>query len=204
MRRLLDFSRENWLSLLLLAPFTAVVLALIGGGIFSWVDSWDLGDDSSQISFEDDPGEDFCTDGIGWTSAEEHVGETVSVFGTVERVSQPAGVTGDPTFIEIGNAYPNPARVNAVIWGQDSASFESDLETEFGGETVCVTGEIEAYNGVPQITIRDPSQIVVDGDLTEEESVSEDDCCSYDEYEDWGDYEEEPPDMPDDYGPGPY
>jgi hypothetical protein len=108
----------------------------------------------------DDPREALCEGGIGWRSAQDHLGETVNVWGPVERVSQPPGVSGSPTFLEVGNAYPDTDRLNIVIWGQDADGFISDLEDTFQGESVCVLGEVESYNGVPQITVRGPASIV--------------------------------------------
>ena len=36
-------------------------------------------------------------------------------------------------------------------------------ETVYADERICVTGQIDTYNGKPQIVARDPSQISVEG-----------------------------------------
>jgi hypothetical protein len=45
-----------------------------------------------------------------------------------------------------------------VIFGSDRAKF-GEPDTEFATQTICATGKVEEYRGVPQIVATDPKQI---------------------------------------------
>ena len=98
---------------------------------------------------------------ISWNVAKDHVGEHVTVCGTVGNVTWATSSKGKPTFINIGNAYPNPNRFTALIWSENRAKCENIINSMFYGRNVCVTGLIKLYNGTPEIEVTSPSQIEV-------------------------------------------
>lgn len=98
---------------------------------------------------------------ISWKDAPQHVGEYVEVFGTVAETNYSPGSDGQPTFIDIGEAYPSPNRVTAVIWGEDRGSFPEAPEDMYAGRYIKVEGELYQRDGVYNIRVTSPSQIVV-------------------------------------------
>ena len=94
---------------------------------------------------------------INWSDASEYEGETVNVIGTVTSVHY-----GNPTFINIGNDYPNPNRFQAIIWDDDIGNFTYDLN-ELVGHTISVYGEVLIYDyddySVPEIVLTDQDAI---------------------------------------------
>lgn len=67
---------------------------------------------------------------------------------------------GQPTFLNVGRDYPDPGRFTIVIWGDDRANFSAPPEDLYDAATICVTGTIETYEGVPQIVANAPSDIL--------------------------------------------
>lgn len=59
--------------------------------------------------------------------------------------------------MNLGSAYPNQD-LTIVIWSSDENNF-GDL-TSFEGKDLCVTGEIGSYKGIPQIQLKNTSQIL--------------------------------------------
>jgi DNA/RNA endonuclease YhcR with UshA esterase domain len=55
--------------------------------------------------------------------------------------------------------YPNQI-FTVVIWGSDRAKF-GEPEATFRGKSVCVTGKIKEFRGVPEVIVYEPSQIKV-------------------------------------------
>jgi DNA/RNA endonuclease YhcR with UshA esterase domain len=87
------------------------------------------------------------------TDAQAHVGQTVTVEGSVSNVHQiPSGIT----FIDIGGRYPDNA-FTAVILAADAKKFPD--VTSFNGKTVDVTGAVQLYKGKPEILLTDAAQI---------------------------------------------
>ncbi len=87
------------------------------------------------------------------TDAQAHVGQTVTVEGSVSNVHQiPSGIT----FNDIGGLYPDNA-FTAVILAADAKKFPD--VTSFNGKTVDVTGAVQLYKGKPEILLTDAAQI---------------------------------------------
>jgi DNA/RNA endonuclease YhcR with UshA esterase domain len=87
------------------------------------------------------------------SEAAAHVGETVTVRGTVANVyTSRAG----NTFINFGRPYPNQV-FTAVIFKERSRLFPNVHSLE--GQEVRVTGEIRLYKGKPEIILESPSQL---------------------------------------------
>lgn len=92
---------------------------------------------------------------IEWEDAEEHIGEYITIVGTVEEVSQP-GVSGDPIFVDIGASYPHD-RVTGVCWLEYHSVFDDLFSYE--GETVLMEGTLYMHDGTPNIELTDSFQI---------------------------------------------
>jgi DNA/RNA endonuclease YhcR with UshA esterase domain len=93
-------------------------------------------------------------------SAEEaakHVGENATVCGVVAAAKYAAQVRGAPTFLDFGKPYPN-ATFTALILGSDRAKFGTP-EKSAQGKQICVTGQIQLYQGKPEIILTDPKQL---------------------------------------------
>jgi DNA/RNA endonuclease YhcR with UshA esterase domain len=86
-----------------------------------------------------------------------HIGETATVCGVVASAKFAAGSRSQPTFLDLGKAYPNAA-FTAVIFGDDRRKFGTP-ETSLRGKRICVTGQIREYRGKPEIIVSDPSQL---------------------------------------------
>ncbi len=102
-----------------------------------------------------------CQNAISWDKAYEHVGERATVRGPVKSPRYASGSRGQPTFLNVGRPYPDPDRFTVVIWGEDRGNFPSPPEQAYDGETICVTGLIETYQGGPQIIADSPSDIEI-------------------------------------------
>ena len=89
--------------------------------------------------------------------AASHIGETATVCGIVASAHYATGARSQPTFLDLGQAYPKESFM-AVIFGADRAKFGSP-ETALRDKRICVTGQIRRYRGRPEIVLRDPSQL---------------------------------------------
>ena len=90
--------------------------------------------------------------------AKDHVGEAETVCGKVASTRYAAQSKGQPTFLNLDEAYPNKV-FTILIWGTDRAKFGTP-ETKYKDATVCVTGKITSYRGTPEIVATEASQIV--------------------------------------------
>jgi len=63
-------------------------------------------------------------------------------------------------FLNFGNAYPRQC-FTGVIFSSDQYKFAQNPEKYYEQKTVRIKGEIEQYNGKPQIILKDPSQIEI-------------------------------------------
>jgi DNA/RNA endonuclease YhcR with UshA esterase domain len=89
--------------------------------------------------------------------AASHAGETATVCGIVASAHYARRARSQPTFLDLGKAYPNQ-NFTAVIFGSDRAKFGT-AETALVAKRICVTGKIRRYRGRPEIILRDPSQL---------------------------------------------
>jgi len=91
---------------------------------------------------------------IGVADAPKHVGETVTVEGTVSAVhtESRSGVT----FIDMGGRYPDQAFTGVIL--KDDASKFQNVES-LTGKVVDITGQVHAYKGRPETILNDPAQI---------------------------------------------
>jgi hypothetical protein len=85
--------------------------------------------------------------------AAQHVGETVTVKGTVAEVHP---FKGGSVVLDIGARYPN--QVFQIYIPVSLASSMGDL-SGYEGKTVTVQGTIELYRGIPEIELLDAAQL---------------------------------------------
>lgn len=97
---------------------------------------------------------------IPWEMAGLFAGGEGTVCGPVVRTYFAKKTGGSPTFLDIGLPYPDPQRLNIIIWGRYRDNFPQPPEHLYYQKTVCVSGHIELYQGVAQIEVRSPEQIV--------------------------------------------
>ena len=88
--------------------------------------------------------------------AKNLVGQTAWVCGTIGSTRHARSVRGEPTYINLGPAYPDQV-FTVVIWGSDRDQFQYAPERLTGG--LCVRGQVGMHAGVPQIIVRAPQQI---------------------------------------------
>ena len=91
-----------------------------------------------------------------WDKAYGKIGQYGTIAGPVSSVYQAKNSPGQPTFINIGNPYPNKNRAQIVIWPEQRGAC-ADLLNDIGqGKAwVSFTGYISLYQGVPEINLSD-------------------------------------------------
>ena len=96
-----------------------------------------------------------------WQEAAQHVGETITVYGPVAGTGYSSNSNGQPTFIDLGAAYPDQNRVTIVIWGEDRGAFPEAPEKMYAGKSLCVTGEVYTHGGTCNIKVQSPAQVQI-------------------------------------------
>jgi hypothetical protein len=86
----------------------------------------------------------------------KHLGETVTVEGTVSEVHHAA--SGRATFIDMGSRYPNNTFA-AVIFKDDADKFPN-VDT-LTGKVIDITGRVKDYKESCEIILNDPEQLKV-------------------------------------------
>jgi uncharacterized repeat protein (TIGR02543 family) len=97
---------------------------------------------------------------ISCYEAKNHIGERTTVYGTVVDTNYASGSSGKPTFLNMCYSYPNPNRFTVVIWGENRVEFSQPPEDYYDGKTIYVSGLIVSCQGVPEIEVTSPSQIL--------------------------------------------
>jgi aspartyl/asparaginyl-tRNA synthetase len=90
-------------------------------------------------------------------SAAKHVGERITICGTVYGVKAMEKVT----FINMGSAYPN-SPLTVVIFARDLGKFSDIPEKLYGNKSICVTGTIKEYKGKAEIIVNKQENIKVE------------------------------------------
>jgi uncharacterized membrane protein len=103
---------------------------------------------------------------ISWEEAASYVGQHKVVEGTIVGAHYAADTKSQPTFLDFHKPYQDYFK--CVIWGRDREKFVREFppnpESYFLNKHVQVTGLIEEYpegSGIPEMILRDPSQIKV-------------------------------------------
>ena len=98
---------------------------------------------------------------INWYEAQNNIGERTTVCGPVVDGTWASGSSGKPTFLNLGEPYPDPDRFTVVIWIDNRGNFPQAPEDYYLDKTICVTGLIIEYNGIPEIEVQYPSEIEI-------------------------------------------
>lgn len=91
--------------------------------------------------------------------AGQHIGDSVTVCGLVADMRYFENSKNQPTFLNIGDSYPNQ-KLTVVIWGSVKTQFKEPLEN-LKGKQICITGRIILFKERPEIVIDSPDQIKV-------------------------------------------
>ena len=105
--------------------------------------------------------------------AGKHMGEEVTVRGTIKDYSSLWGKAGKPVILLFdvpgivtrGSSVSDletPASFKVVVWKDDAKNFPANFANTYVGKTVCVTGLIEPYDDDASISAKDPSQFQFD------------------------------------------
>lgn len=103
----------------------------------------------------------FSQQKIKLEEIKDHVGDSVTVQGTITGIRFLESAKNTPTFINVGGQYPNQL-LTIVIWGdvrnklQYIPTYEKDK-----GSVARVSGKVEIYKDKPQIVIKDPKQLSI-------------------------------------------
>jgi hypothetical protein len=100
-----------------------------------------------------------CPGAIDWSEAAAHVGQIMTVRGPVIDATFASASRGQPTFLDIGRGYPDPARFTVVIWIPNRDNFPAPPEELYLGQTICVTGQVTLYNGSAEMEIIGPEDV---------------------------------------------
>lgn len=93
--------------------------------------------------------------------AAQHAGEEAVVCGAVAGAKYAGKTRGQPTFLDFEKPYPGEA-FRVVIWSSDRERFKEPPERAYAAKSVCVSGKIQLYRGVPEIVVHDPAQLSLD------------------------------------------
>ena len=98
------------------------------------------------------------TESLSDTTVQSHeainyIGEDKVVCGYVAQIKSIQG----RTYLNLGGSYPHQD-IAIVIWPDDADKVSSVLN--YGGKELCIKGEITTYKDTPQISLKNPSQIV--------------------------------------------
>jgi len=99
----------------------------------------------------------FAEEAISPAEASKHVGEKATVCGVVASGHYASDRKGQPTFLNLDKPYPN-AIFTALIWGENRSKF-NEPEVRLRDKRICTTGKITLYGGVPEMVLREPSQL---------------------------------------------
>ena len=92
--------------------------------------------------------------------AKDHIGATAKVCGDVASADYLPNVSGQPTFLNLDEPYPNPV-FTVVIFGENRQRFRIPPEQAYQNRSICVTGTIREHDGLPQVIVSNPGQISV-------------------------------------------
>jgi len=92
------------------------------------------------------------------SEAINYIGRTAEVCGAVASVSFLSDITGQPTFINFDEPYPDQT-FTVVIWGENRHSWHHPPEDLYENREICVSGRIRLHEGSPQIIASSPDQI---------------------------------------------
>lgn len=110
-----------------------------------------------------------CKNPLDWSVAKQHLGEVVTVQGPLRASKSRSDVNGSPTWLDVGNVFPDHNRLNIVVWGENLYNFDAQYldatywfhstSRERAYALICIKGTVTEYKGVPQIELKDLGQL---------------------------------------------
>ena len=85
-------------------------------------------------------------------------GEKVEICEIPREITYRSDLNGMPYFIRYGEEYPS-TYLTVVIWSNDLRNLEINPSSYFLSNNVCIAGEVTMFRSMPQIILRDSSQI---------------------------------------------
>jgi hypothetical protein len=134
--------------------FTCTVVVLAVAAVVSVV-LLASGDDNAS------PTAAACGGARDWSRAGDLVGQQVTLSGPVVAATYRRSSTGRPTFIDVGQRFPDANRLVVVVWGRDRDAFPQPPESAYQGKTIAVTGEVTEFRGSAQVEANGVGDIVV-------------------------------------------
>lgn len=92
--------------------------------------------------------------------AKDHIGQKITVCDKVFGTRFLENSNGQPTFLNLGAAYP-ASPFTVVIFGNERANFKEKPELYYHNQKVCVTGLVKEYNGKPEMILSNESEIKI-------------------------------------------
>ncbi|HLS16563.1 MAG TPA: hypothetical protein VK049_01860 [Paenalcaligenes sp.] len=102
-----------------------------------------------------------CRHAIPWSEAKTKNNQRVTVEGVVAEYRYMPRIKGQPTWINLGAKYPDKNRFTLIIWGNKRDAFGSQLSAALTGQTVCATGTVKIREGVPQLVLYSPQNLLL-------------------------------------------
>lgn len=109
----------------------------------------------------DAPQSQLPPDAIIWNEAINHIGEQITVCGPILGAVYLSNTNGQPTFLDMGEKYPDPNRFTIIIWGNNRNKFPTEPESVYYEKDICVFGLIKYYKGMAELEVTNPSQITI-------------------------------------------
>ena len=99
---------------------------------------------------------------IYWYDVKSHGNKYYgTVCGLIVDGAYASSSNGTPTFLNLGNKYPDPDRFEIVIWKENLPKFPPHPEQFYIGKFICVSGLVSEYKGVPEVFISEKNQITI-------------------------------------------
>jgi TonB family protein len=95
---------------------------------------------------------------IGLHEIQRFIGDSVTVSGKVMTGKVIETSQNSPTHLNMGAAYPDQL-LTLVIDNKDRVNFSSPPESYYLNKQISVSGRVERYGDMPQIVVKDKSQI---------------------------------------------
>jgi micrococcal nuclease len=92
--------------------------------------------------------------------AKDHMGQKITVCDKVFGTRFLENSNGQPTFLNLGAAYP-ASPFTIVIFGNDRPNFKEKPELFYNNKKVCATGLVKEYNGKPEMVLSHESEISI-------------------------------------------
>lgn len=97
----------------------------------------------------------LAQDVISWKDAAKYYGQEKTVEGTIVATRN----TGKACFLNFSEDWKTD--FTAVIFASDLGKFPANPETYYKGKKVKVTGNVQEYQGKPEIIVKRPGQIKI-------------------------------------------